>query len=273
LYFKEITLTPLLTAAEETRLAERVRLGDSAARDHMIRANLRFVVTIAKKHVGCGLAFEDLIAEGNLGLMKAVDKFSPDVGSRFVTYAVYWIRRAIQIALANQARTIRLPEHLIGKLAKLGRIATLMAKELGREPADDELAEEMGLSRAKLAMLREAGRQTVSLDAPLGEDGPAALAEIIGDSQATDPADAAGANCLLAELSHQLGKLTPRERRIILERFGFADGREKTLEEVGDLFGLTRERIRQILQRALCKIQAGFAAKNALPRGGCASAA
>jgi RNA polymerase primary sigma factor len=272
LYFKEITRTPLLTVAEEAELANRVRLGDSAARDHMIRANLRFVVTIAKKYIGCGLSIEDLISEGNRGLMKAVDRFKPDGGNKLTSYAVYWIRRSIQLALANQSKTIRLPEHMLEKLARLGKVAAMLAKELGREPTDEELAEEMGLSRTKLALLRAAESRTVSLDAPVGEDGTAALGDMIGDAHAVNPADAAAVNCLHAGLRQQLGKLNLRERRIIQERFGFADGKEKTLEEVSALFGLTRERIRQVQQEAMRKIYDGLAAKNALPENGRASA-
>jgi RNA polymerase primary sigma factor len=272
LYFKEITRTPLLTVAEEAELANRVRLGDSAARDHMIRANLRFVVTIAKKYIGCGLSIEDLISEGNRGLMKAVDRFKPDGGNKLTTYAVHWIRRSIQLALANQSKTIRLPEYMLEKLARLGKIAAMLAKELGREPTDEELAEEMGLSLRNLAMLRAAESRTVSLDAPVGEDGTAALGDMIGDAHAVNPADAAAVNCLHAGLRQQLGKLNLRERRIIQERFGFADGKEKTLEEVSALFGLTRERIRQVQQEAMRKIYDGLAAKNALPENGRASA-
>lgn len=262
LYFKQICRIPLLTAEEEVQLANRVRTGDDAARERMINANLRFVARIANKYIGCGLSIEDLIAEGNIGLMKAVDRFQPNGGCKLTTYAVHWIRRSIQRALANQSKTIRLPEHLLMKLTTLRKIAAMLAGELGREPSDEELAEEMGLSRNKLAMLREAEHRTVSLDAPVGEDGSATLGDLIGDTRTSSPADAASVKCLHADLREQLAKLDPRERRIILERFGFADGNEKTLEEVSALFGLTRERIRQLQKEAMRKIYAGLAEKN-----------
>jgi RNA polymerase primary sigma factor len=260
-YFSEISLVPLLTAAEELQLAKRVEAGDSAARDQMIRANLRFVVMIAKKYVGCGMAFEDLVSEGNLGLMRAVDRFKPDDGCRFTTYAVHWIKCFIRRALARQSKTIRLPEHALEKLTRLRKIAATLAAELGREPTDDELAEEMGLSRQRLAMLREADQRTVSLDAPVGEDGTATLGDLIGDALVSNPAESAAANSIHAELREQIAKLSERERKIIRERFGFSDGKEQTLDQVAVQFGLTRERIRQVQNVALRKIQAGLAAK------------
>ena len=190
-YFNHITRIPLLTAEEEYQLAKRVRAGDSAARERMITANLRFVVRIANDYVGCGLSIEDLIAEGNIGLMKAVDRFSPDGGCKLTTYAVHWIRQAIRRALARQSKTIRLPEHTLEKLARLRTIAAMLTEELGREPNDEELAEEMGLSRQKLAILRVAEQRTVSLDAPIGEDGSATLGDWIGDGSTSNPADVA----------------------------------------------------------------------------------
>lgn len=259
-YFNEITLVPILTDAEENQLAKRVAAGDRAAREQMICANLRFVVKIAKKYAGCGLAIEDLIAEGNIGLMRAVDRFKPDDGCKLTTYAVYWIKCFIRRALARQSKTIRLPEHALEKLARLRKIATTLAGDLGREPTDEELAEEMGLSRPKLAMLREAEQRTVSLDAPVGEDGTATLGDLMGDAGTNNPAETAATNSLHAELREQIAKLSERERRIIRERFGFADGKERTLEQVAVQFGLTRERIRQVQNQALRKIQAGLEA-------------
>jgi RNA polymerase primary sigma factor len=255
LYLREISKTPLLTIAEEVALAERIKNGDADARSHMIRANLRLVVKIAQDYSGYGLPVTDLISEGNIGLMKAVERFDPEKGGKLSTYAAWWIKQSIKRALANQSKTIRLPVHMVDKIAKMRRISTMLAEALGREPSDEELAEEIGLPRRKLAMLKQASQRPTSLDAPINEGEATEYSEIIGDERASNPLDMLSDKNLHGELDGLLSVLDERERRIIDERFGLNGRKPLTLEEVGREFGVTRERIRQLQNSALTKMR------------------
>ncbi|MBB5350353.1 RNA polymerase primary sigma factor [Haloferula luteola] len=255
LYLREISKTPLLSPEEEVELAARIQQGDKAARTHMINANLRLVVKIAQDYAGYGLPLSDLISEGNIGLMKAVERFDPEKGGKLSTYAAWWIKQSIKRALANQSKTIRLPVHMVDKIAKMRRISTMLAEVLGREPTDEELADEIGLPRRKLAMLKQASQRPTSLDAPVNEGEATEYGEIIGDDRAENPLDALSDKNLHGELDDLLAILDQRERRIIDERFGLNGKKPMTLEEVGREFGVTRERIRQLQNVALTKMR------------------
>ena len=255
IYLREIAKVPLLSIQQEVDLAAKIQAGDSAARALMISANLRLVVKIAHDYANFGLPMSDLISEGNIGLIKAVERFDPAKGGKLSTYAAWWIKQGIKRALANQSKTIRLPVHLVDKIAKVRRLSMVLSEELGREPTDDELAEEVGISAPKLAQLRVVSLRPASLDAPISEDDSKELGETVGDMEALTPFEQLSDNNLLDELGGMLGVLDERERRIITARFGLDGGAPKTLEEVGKRFGVTRERIRQLQSGALVKLR------------------
>ncbi len=255
LYLREISKTPLLTIQEEIELAERIKNGDGEARAHMIKANLRLVVKIAQDYSNYGLPVTDLISEGNIGLMKAVERFDPEKGGKLSTYAAWWIKQSIKRALANQSKTIRLPVHMVDKIAKMRRISSMLAEALGREPTDQELADEVGLPRRKLAMLKQASQRPTSLDAPINDGEATEYGEIIRDEAAENPLDMLADKNLHGEIDGLLSVLDDRERRIIDERFGLNGKKPLTLEEVGREFGVTRERIRQLQNSALTKMR------------------
>jgi RNA polymerase primary sigma factor len=261
LYLREISKTPLLTIQEEIELAERIKNGDDEARAHMIRANLRLVVKIAQDYSNYGLPVTDLISEGNIGLMKAVERFDPEKGGKLSTYAAWWIKQSIKRALANQSKTIRLPVHMVDKIAKMRRISSMLAEALGREPTDEELAEEVGLPRRKMAMLKQASQRPTSLDAPINDGESTAYGEIISDERAENPLDMLADKNLYGEIDGLLDVLDERERRIIDERFGLNGKKPLTLEEVGREFGVTRERIRQLQNSALTKMRRALSRK------------
>jgi RNA polymerase primary sigma factor len=256
LYMREVAQVNLLTIAEENALAARIHAGDPAAREHMIRANLRLVVKIAREYEGFGLPLLDLINEGNMGLMKAVERFDPAKGGKLSTYASWWIKQSIRRGIANQAKTIRLPIHAIDKLSKAQRVANEMRETLGREPEPEELAEALGIKASRLSEIRTAALRPASLDAPMGgDDDSNVLAEVVKDENSRTPYEQLEEKTLLAMLGHLVEKLGPREKKIIRLRFGL-DGRgEKTLEEIGVQFGLTRERIRQLQNEALERLR------------------
>ncbi|MDE1171811.1 MAG: sigma-70 family RNA polymerase sigma factor [Verrucomicrobium sp.] len=255
LYLREIGQIPLLTREDEVRLAKKIKKGDMAARQQMITANLRLVVKIAHDYTNCGLPLLDLISEGNIGLMKAVDRFDPAKGGKLSTYAAWWIKQSIKRALANQSKTIRLPVHLVDKIARLRRIAMQLAEEFGRDPTDEELAEELGITPAKVTQLRTAAIRPASLDAKVGHDeDSASLGEIVKDESALTPYDLMQNSNLRKTVMDQLPLLDERERRIIALRFGLDDKKEMTLEEIGKKFKVTRERIRQLQNIGLRKI-------------------
>jgi RNA polymerase primary sigma factor len=262
MYLREIGQVPLLTPEQELSLARRVRLGDPEARAHMIRANLRLVVKIAHDYGSFGLPMADLISEGNIGLIKAVERFDPGKGSKLSTYAAWWIKQSIKRALANQSKTIRLPVHMVDKIAKLRRLAAGMSEELGREPTDAELAEEVGISVGKLAQLRTVSLKPASLDAPVSEEDGKELGETVSDLEAQSPLEQLSDSNLLDELAEVLGVLDQRERRIISARFGLEGESPKTLETVGRKFGVTRERIRQLQNGALKKLKRALAKRD-----------
>ena len=255
IYLREIGQTPLLTIQEEIDLAAKIKLGDMKARATMIKANLRLVVKIAHDYGNLGLPLLDLVSEGNIGLMKAVERFDPAKGGKLSTYAAWWIKQSIKRALANQSKTIRLPVHLVDKIAKVKRLAMAMSEELGREPTDDELAEEVGISAAKLSQLRTVSIRPASLDAPMNDDDGTEFGELVGDDTAVDPAENLSDKNLQEEVTDLLGVLDARERKIINSRFGLDGGKARTLEEVGQKFGVTRERIRQLQNIALAKLR------------------
>jgi len=256
IYLREIGLTPLLTREEEVKLARRIKKGDQAARQHMIKANLRLVVKIAHDYSNLGLPLLDLISEGNIGLMKAVERFDPKKGGKLSTYAAWWIKQSIKRALANQSKTIRLPVHLVDKIARMRRISTQLAEEFGREPTDEELAEELNISAAKVAQLRTAAIRPASLDAAVGgEDDSVSLGDLIGDESATDPHQMLSDKNLKGSIGDVMHILDERELKIITARFGLDGKRELTLEEVGKKFKVTRERIRQLQNIALKKLK------------------
>ena len=255
MYLKEIGKVPLLTAKRERELAERMAEGDETAKDELVEANLRLVVSIAKRYVGKGMYFLDLIQEGNLGLMKAVDKFDYTKGYKFSTYATWWIRQAITRAIADQARTIRIPVHMVETIHKVSRYSRQMLQELGREPTADEIGEKMGLSADKVREIMKIAQDPVSLETPIGEEEDSHLGDFIPDDDTPAPAEAASATILREVLERQLHTLTLREEHVIKLRFGLYDGRSRTLEEVGKEFDITRERIRQIEAKALRKLR------------------
>jgi RNA polymerase primary sigma factor len=255
IYLREIGKTDLLTPEQEVELADRIKRGDPEARSHMIRANLRLVVKIAQDYANYGLPLLDLISEGNIGLMKAVERFDPKKGGKLSTYASWWIKQSIKRALANQSKTIRLPVHLVDKIGKIRRVAAQMTEELGREPSNEELAEELGLPLAKVAHLKTVAVRPASLDAKIGPDDDTAFGDLVGDDRAEDPFEALRDRDLREEVAVLLEDLDARERKIIAYRFGLGGGRERTLEEVGRKFGVTRERIRQLQNIALGKLR------------------
>lgn len=254
----EISRTKLLTAQEELELAQKVQRGDGAARERMIKANLRLVVKIAQDYVGYGLSICDLISEGNIGLMKGVEKFDPTKGGKLSTYAAWWIKQSIKRALANQSKTIRLPMHMVDKISRMRRVSMLMQETLGREPSDEELAEELGISAHKLALLRQSSMRPTSLDAPVryGDGGDSTeYAEVIGDDKAVDPSEALTSKNMRLEIAELFKMLDKREARVLVERYGLDGRKPLTLEEVGEQFGVTRERVRQVQAAALSKLR------------------
>ena len=255
LYLREIGKVALLTIPEENALAARIKKGDKAAREHMIKANLRLVVKIARDYEGIGLPLLDLISEGNIGLMKAVERFDPAKGGKLSTYGSWWIKQSIKRALANQSKTIRLPVHLVDKISKMRRMAMRLQEELGREPNDDELGAEMGLTGARISQMRLASIRPASLDAPIGDDDTNTFSEIVQDENATSPYDNLEEKTVTKMLREMVHTLDPREETILRFRFALDGGNEKTLEEVGQKFGVTRERVRQIQNIALKKLR------------------
>ena len=255
MYLKEIGRVPLLTAEEEVALAKRMNDGDEEAAKRLAEANLRLVVSIAKRYVGRGMLFLDLIQEGNLGLIKAVEKFDYTKGYKFSTYATWWIRQAITRAIADQARTIRIPVHMVETINKLIRVSRQLLQQLGREPLPEEIAKEMDISVDRVREIMKIAQEPVSLETPIGEEEDSHLGDFIEDQDAPAPADAASFMLLKEQLEDVLDTLTPREEKVLRLRFGLDDGRARTLEEVGQNFGVTRERIRQIEAKALRKLR------------------
>jgi RNA polymerase primary sigma factor len=256
LYLREIGQVKLLTIQEEIDLAARIKAGDKEAREHMIKANLRLVVKIAHDYENLGLPLLDLISEGNIGLMKAVERFDPAKGGKLSTYAAWWIKQSIKRALANQSKTIRLPVHLVDKIGRMRRTALKLQEELGREPTDEELGEEMGLTAARVAQMRTAAIRPASLDAPIGSDDDSNLfGDIVEDEKAENPYAMLEDKTVREMLEEMVRKLDAREATILRYRFGLDGGTEKTLEEVGEKFGVTRERVRQIQNIALRKLR------------------
>ena len=255
MYLKEIGKIPLLNSEEEVDLAQKMESGDEEAKRSLAEANLRLVVSIAKKYVGRGMLFLDLIQEGNLGLIKAVEKFDYRKGYKFSTYATWWIRQAITRAIADQARTIRIPVHMVETINKLIRVSRQLVQELGREPSPEEIAYEMDISVEKVREILKIAQEPVSLETPIGEEDDSHLGDFIEDQEVQAPADAAAFELLREQLEDVLDTLTPREQRVLRLRFGLDDGRTRTLEEVGQVFGVTRERIRQIEAKALRKLR------------------
>ncbi len=255
MYLKEIGKVPLLTAEEELEIAKRMAEGDEAAREKLSESNLRLVVSIAKRYVGRGMQFLDLIQEGNLGLIKAVEKFDYSKGYKFSTYATWWIRQAITRAIADQARTIRIPVHMVETINKLIRVSRQLLQEYGREPTPEEIANEMGISEEKVREITKIAQEPVSLETPIGEEEDSHLGDFIPDDDIPAPAEAAAYTMLKEQLNDVLDTLTPREEKVLRLRFGLDDGRSRTLEEVGKEFNVTRERIRQIEAKALRKLR------------------
>lgn len=255
MYLKEIGKVPLLTAEEEIDLAKRMEDGDEFAKRKLCEANLRLVVSIAKRYVGRGMLFLDLIQEGNLGLIKAVEKFDWRKGYKFSTYATWWIRQAITRAIADQARTIRIPVHMVETINKLIRVSRQLLQELGREPSPEEIAQEMDMTVEKVRDILKIAQEPVSLETPIGEEEDSHLGDFIPDDDAPAPAEAAAFSMLKEQLIEVLDTLTPREQKVLKLRFGLEDGRARTLEEVGKKFDVTRERIRQIEAKALRKLK------------------
>jgi RNA polymerase primary sigma factor len=255
MYLKEIGKVNLLTAEDEIELATRMAQGDKEARRRMAEANLRLVVSIAKRYVGRGMQFLDLIQEGNLGLIKAVEKFDYTKGYKFSTYATWWIRQAITRAIADQARTIRIPVHMVETINKVMRVSRQLLQELGHDPSPEEISEEMGLPVDKVREILKIAQEPVSLETPIGEEEDSHLGDFIPDEDASEPAEAASYTLLREQLSDVLKTLTPREEKVLRLRFGIEDGRPRTLEEVGREFKVTRERIRQIEAKALRKLR------------------
>lgn len=255
MYLKEIGKIPLLTSEEETEVAKRLAEGDEAAHNTMVEANLRLVVSIARRYVGRGLPFLDLIQEGNLGLIKAVGKFDYTKGYKFSTYATWWIRQAITRAIADQARTIRIPVHMVETINKLIRISRQLLQEYGREPTSEEIAKEMGITVEKVREIKKISQDPVSLETPIGEEEDSHLGDFIPDDDVPAPVDAAAYSMLKEQLMEVLDTLSDREKKVLMLRFGLEDGRPRTLEEVGKEFNVTRERIRQIEAKALRKLR------------------
>ncbi|MFD3268564.1 RNA polymerase sigma factor RpoD [Paenibacillus dendritiformis] len=255
MYLKEIGRVPLLSAEEEIELAKRVVQGDAEAKQRLAEANLRLVVSIARRYIGRGMMLLDLIQEGNMGLMRAVDKFDYTKGYKFSTYATWWIRQAITRSIADQARTIRVPVHMVETINKLNRISKELLQELGREPTPEEIAVKMEITPEKVREIMKIGQEPVSIETPVGDENDSSLGDFIEDQEALAPADAAAYELLKLQLEDVLDTLTEREQNVLRLRFGLDDGRTRTLEEVGHEFGVTRERIRQIEAKALRKLR------------------
>ncbi len=255
MYLKDIGRIPLLSAEEELELAKKMSEGDEYAKRKLSEANLRLVVSIAKKYMGRGMLFLDLIQEGNLGLMKAVEKFDYNKGFKFSTYATWWIRQAITRAIADQARTIRIPVHMVETINKEVRVARRLLQELGREPTPEEIAKEMGIDEEKVREILKIAQDPVSLETPIGEEDDSHLSDFIEDDQGKSPSDTVDSLALKNQLGELLNSLTPREEKVLRLRYGLDDGRPRTLEEVGKEFNVTRERIRQIEAKALRKLR------------------
>lgn len=255
LYLRDIGKTPLLTSQEEVALAERIKNGDQEARAHMIKANLRLVVRIAQDYANYGLPLQDLISEGNLGLIKAVERYDPGKGGKFSTYAAWWIKQAIKRALSNQSKTIRLPIYLVDRISKMRRIAATLAEEFGREPSDEELAEELGIAPSKVVQMKAAALPPASLEAPISDDNDAAFGEYIRDDRALSPLELVSQQNMHRQMDRLLSVLDDRERRVINARFGLNGQSPKILEDLGQEFGVTRERIRQLQNLALDKLR------------------
>ncbi|MBR2743181.1 MAG: RNA polymerase sigma factor RpoD [Clostridia bacterium] len=256
MYLREIGSIPLLSATDETTLAERMAQGDAEARNELIEANLRLVVSIAKRYVGRGMPFLDLIQEGNIGLMKAVEKFDYTRGYKFSTYATWWIRQSVSRAIADQARTIRIPVHMVESINKINRVSRRLTQELGHEPTPEEIAHELSMSPERVSDIMKLAQEPVSLDMPIGEEDDGTLGDFIKDSDSPDPEYLAALQMLKAQIEDVLTKLTPREAEVIRMRFGLMpDGRIRTLEETGIYFNVTRERVRQIEAKALRKLR------------------
>ena len=256
MYLREIGKVPLLTAEQEVSLAKRIERGDMDAKNQLIQANLRLVVSIARRYANRGLTLLDLIQEGNLGLIRAVEKFDYRRGFKFSTYATWWIRQAVSRALADQARTIRIPVHMVETINKLIRVQRQLLQDLGREPTPEEIATDMGLTPDKVREIQKISQEPVSLENPVGDEGDSQLGDFIEDEQSVAPSDAVGELMQGEDLGGVLELLTSRERRVLEMRYGLTDGRPHTLEEVGVQFGVTRERIRQIESRTLAKLKA-----------------
>ncbi|CAM3986389.1 RNA polymerase sigma factor RpoD [Cohnella lubricantis] len=255
MYLKEIGRVPLLSANEEIELAQRIEQGDEEAKRRLAEANLRLVVSIARRYVGRGMLFLDLIQEGNMGLIKAVDKFDYRKGFKFSTYATWWIRQAITRSIADQSRTIRIPVHMVETINKLVRVSRQLLQDLGRDPTPEEIGQVMELDAERVREIMKISQEPVSLETPVGDENDSKLGEFIEDHDATAPADAAAFELLKEQLSEVLDTLTEREENVLRLRFGLDDGRSRTLEEVGLEFGVTRERIRQIEAKALRKLR------------------
>lgn len=255
MYLKEIGKIPLLKPHEEVELARRMNEGDELAKQRLVEANLRLVVSIAKRYVGRGMLFLDLIQEGNLGLIKAVEKFDYVKGFKFSTYATWWIRQAITRAIADQARTIRIPVHMVETINKLIRVSRQLLQELGRDPKPEEIAKEMDMTEDKVREIMKIAQDPVSLETPIGEEEDSHLGDFIPDDDAPAPAEAAAYSLLKEQIEDVLGSLNEREQKVLKLRFGLEDGRARTLEEVGKEFDVTRERIRQIEAKALRKLR------------------
>jgi RNA polymerase primary sigma factor len=260
-YLREIGRTPRLTPQQEIELAAKIRNGDRKARALMISSNLRLVVTIAQDYANLGLPILDVISEGNIGLMTAVDRFDPSKGAKLSTYAAWWIRQSIKRALSNQSKTIRLPVHLGDKISKMRRVALQMSEELGREPTDDELAEEVGIASAKVSQLKTASIRPASLEAPISDDDSTEFGESVGDEEARTPFELLRDKDLQKNVGGLLEVLDAREKKIISQRFGFDGGARKTLNEVGKKLGVSRERIRQLENIALSKLRRALSQK------------
>ncbi len=263
-YLREIGRIPLLTLEQEIELAAKIKKGDAAARERMINSNLRLVVTIAHDYANLGLPLLDLISEGNIGLTKAVERFDPAKGAKLSTYAMWWIKQSIKRALANQSKTIRLPVHLVDKIAKVRRVSLQMSDELGREPTDDELGEEIGIAGKKVARLKSVGISPASLDASIGDDDSTEFGDVVGDEEAQTPFELLRDKNLRGEVDGLIEVLDSREKKIISQRFGLDGGKPKTLEDISKNFGVTRERIRQLQNIALAKLRRALSKKEDL---------
>jgi len=258
LYLQEIGQVDLLTPAEEVELAKKIRAGDANARSRMVTANLRLVVKIAHDYANFGLPLADLISEGNMGLMKAVERFDPEKGGKLSPYAAWWIKQSIKRALANQSKTIRLPVHMVDKIARMRRTAMELTEKLGREPSNEELGRELGMTAGKVAHIKSVSVRPTSLDAPVGDEDNTTLGEMVGDEEGMNPFQMLRSKALRRELAAMLEELDERESEIIRMRFGLDGGPERTLEEVGAMFDITRERVRQLQNLAITKMRKIF---------------